>query len=148
MSWEEGLEDRRARLAALRKNRFNKTSSEASPSTHSDPTPPQSATPSSVPTEAIETPEQDGEIKEPPALQLDHGETVEVLSNNIQQQILRSARERANDISFVSETAPRKVSYTKDLEDSIQDLDTKAHNRTERAVYNIIKAKYEAYGRV
>lgn len=140
MEQEEQSNERKARLAALRKNRGKKKDEIVQ-----DQQQPQPQT----------TPEQIEEHHEPhfpteqkivdvPSLNLTKsGETVEAISQSLQDSILRKAQKEAGDLNFNLDTQPQHNSYTNDLKQDIASYLAAAKADTDKAIHSIMQTRFE-----
>lgn len=119
-------EDRRARLAALRKGRNN--------------TQPK---PEEVPKEPTkeEVPDHDVDLLQPPTLTIGT-KTVEALSAEIQQAILNESRQEANSVLPEESTKDTSI-LTKDLKKGISHYLQMAKSKTDAAILKIAQEQYQ-----
>lgn len=139
----ESSEDRKARLAALRRSRNNQKDGEQSTQQTASFNDKRTLQVQIGTTDSDNKPkEEDTEIPhKPPVFQLANGETVEAVSQRIQDEILRKAHD---DLIETSEyPIPEKISYTKDLKDDLKPYYHKASIRTERAINSILLDRYK-----
>lgn len=142
-------EDRKTRLAELRKNRANNRGSLIKASPESQEEGSQDASPpKTLPVLSNDDLQETTEDKEetvsslPPTLELTNGETVEVVSQRIYNDILNKVHNEATSAFFEQEESTKpKVSYTKDMKDDLQNYYHKAEIRTNRAINKIIQDK-------
>ena len=141
-------EDRKARLAELRKNRANNRGSLIKASPESQEEGSQDASPpKTLPVLSNDDLQETTKDKEetvsslPPTLELTNGETVEVVSQRIYNDILNKVHMRQLRRFEQEESTKPKVSYTKDMKDDLQNYFHKAEIRTNRAINKIIQDK-------
>lgn len=153
--------DRKARLAAIRRNRQKGKGDGPTENTTNVPiaaspvvTSPTATSPittSSHPHPTLndsvtESRLEESDRKEVPKLQLSElsNETIETVSLKVQNNILNNAQQLARDVHFEqAHNQTKQVSYTKDLEDDLQNLLGRAQVDTDRAINNILQSKYE-----
>ncbi|EGW33063.1 uncharacterized protein SPAPADRAFT_60379 [Spathaspora passalidarum NRRL Y-27907] len=134
--------DRKSRLAELRRKRNQAQAGITEQHTESKPDVPQ---PQSIRVKS----ESELTITEAPTLQLPNGETVEAVSQRIQDEIFHRAQYAASAIvdqdvgEDGSSPPPQKISYTQDLKKDLKSYYHKANIRTERAINRIISDKYQ-----
>lgn len=141
-------EDRKARLAELRKNRANNRGSLIKTSPQSEEEPQDLSLTKTLSVAAHENLQEATEDKEeaasllPPTLQLTNGETVEVVSQRIYNEILnRVHNETISEFFEQDKSTKPKVSYTKDMKEDLRSYYHKAEIRTNRAINKIIQDK-------
>lgn len=132
-------QDRRARLAALRKKRGGKDPSEAKQGTGAV----QANTQEDGETANIDLESVDDLELPAPILQL-QDETVEALSRKIQEEILSQARAIANEgLENVEDNPKSSTVLTKDLKDDLKDYIKLARTKTDRALLEIFQERFE-----
>ncbi|RLV95623.1 hypothetical protein JA1_000878 [Spathaspora sp. JA1] len=139
--------DRKSRLAELRRKRNQSTQPKPTPE---QPIEPIQSQPEAKTETTTTTSEPETHITEaPPTLQLSNGETVEAVSQRIQNEIFQRAQYAASAVIDQNEededenNTQQKISYTQDLKDDLKSYYHKASIRTDRAINRIISDKYQ-----
>lgn len=138
---EESSEDRKARLAALRKKRKAGLDpaavSNVAEEKQENPEPPTMILPIANAEERSH-----GKSHLPPSLKISEDETVEFVAARVQEEIFERIHRETVSNSNPSASLPAKQWHTKDLEADIEHNLKRAQLKTDQAVNRIIRKKY------